>query len=302
MITIALFFKIVHILWLIGCLVILSIQIGTILRFTKSKPPLRINLKDLINDDLCRAYFCSFFLSTLVHLLTNLRIKLTPFLAQMMLSPLCFWSITFITYLSLGIIVQYIHVHLKRTDIFDEDISQEDIRNYVRTFVGISVGGLTVGLLFRDGASPRPLYYPLIGQYHIRTESIPDIQIVIFFILAFLSLIVNVTLRTLIYFEKKKEGGDNRRQEVLEHKIPFVTYTLLIVLIIILFGIVNIANSVGETEWMFSKSLVFTFFNAILPSMFILMNAALRKFALKNWMESFNSNINICFINKIHPV
>ncbi len=259
-------------LWMAVCLVSVWFQTGHVMLSIGEKPIVRTNLADLANVDLARAYRGLFVLAIVINSVTVSGVGVDFALAFVMGHSMDFFATLFIMYLSVGVVFQYARLKLKTVNLF-EAVSDERIHNFVRSLLG-TLASLVVALRCYFGAYSMAM--PGLTQQEdmdIRLHLSASTMIFI----GLSSLVINVTLRTLVFIERR---GHNRscNDSHLEGRHPPACKYVGLSVTFVAFVIVTFLcyNVPGIREIM-----VYGMFCIVAPSIAILSNKSTRAFAAK---------------------
>ncbi len=216
------------------------LQATLLTRFQRSRPPVMVSLTDLVNLDLIYTLAGCGIILTLLMAFVFLDIRLPQLMVNVLIFVTRIFMNSFLIYLSIGVVVQYIHVHLRSASIF-ERVSDETVRNVIRAVLG-SVSILIN--MWRSLTDHRPSKFVAIltaGSEEIRKVvgetkqgQISYKSLDILTILTILCVVTNLALRILLFFRKKyhplnklPKQQQQQQQQQQQHAVPLLRYLFL---------------------------------------------------------------------------
>lgn len=199
--------------WALACAASLTAQVGLVRRHRRAKAPVMVSLTDMVNDDIAAFYFvgAAAFLGAYALIACGVALPAAP--ARALAAVMGFAAYGFLIYLALGAAVQYAHVRLRTTSLFEAATDEEARRTIL---AGVHASSAAVFAATEAAAGGSRFNGFLTGTPG--GDQVPGWpRGATLFALIASSGAVNVVLRTVIFLERKRAldqdngvgGGNN---------------------------------------------------------------------------------------------
>ena len=284
-----------HLSWVGLCLISTWGQVGHVLLYIRSKPIVQITLNDRVHCDMLQIYRISVLITVVTNVLLTSETTVHLTVAFVLSHSSDLLSTVFVLYLSVSAVVQYSYVKFKTVNIF-EDIDEDRILRFIRLTIG-TLSALVVGVRCLHGAYS--IYFPILLRQNMDVRMHLSVGIMGFLLLA--SLVVNVTLRTIIFIERRRSkfvcggGSSNAAEHPAAVKFAFLALFLMIVIVI------NVASKIIPGFYRIGSDLLFGMMSIVVPASLIVFNPKIKYFAVKRLRDKFEEFIRILPKNAISP-
>ena len=192
---------------------------------------------------------------------------------------------SFAIYISAGISIQLAHVRLKVVNIF-ENITEESVSSVMR-LVTFGFSNLICGAKILYGS--HSIFYSMMTKTEERKSHVVAAMVAI---LGLISLIINVTLRIVIYLEKKKYHRIRKDQQA-KTDIPFGAYiSFALVLLLLIVAVVAAYWTGTESTYTATRHVLLALFCTVLPCFVICKNDKMKHYAKRRLLD---------FVKDCHP-
>ncbi len=285
-----------HLLWITVCLGSLWLQVGHVVHCIKKKPIVQVTLVDRAHCDLANVYRLCLVCSLVGNVCLSAEITV-PFWPAFALSHLLdFLATLFVLYLSIGIIIQYAHVKLKVTTLF-EGLSEDTTHLFIRSILGF-LAAVVVGTRCFFGAYS--FVFPILLKK--KMDIYLDLTVAIMLCLCFVSLAINITLQGLIHLERQRSNlVCGSRPHGVRYNPPTSRYALLS-LVLAMVVLSNVAVVLSETFYSTGKELLHGVMCILFPFLVIASSKKIRHSALRRLAERWPCLQNLHKIAKMSKV
>ena len=167
-----------------------------IIKQVEDKPIVKITILDLISIDLATSYESTVVIAIIRNIILDIDFVVPDFLALSFGWIFQVVSITFMLYLSVGVVIRYLIIHCQNIDLF-RGHNDEFVRLAIR--IVIIIAGITIcSIIWHNEKIPN---YSVMLKPEWEASRLGRI---VEFTLLPLATFINISLRILIYFEKKK--------------------------------------------------------------------------------------------------
>ncbi len=251
-----------------------------------SKPLCHLSLTDMITLDLLVCYRCVIVASSTIDLVLNLGLHdgISPLMADVMCFLFAFSLHASLIYLSVIIIVRYLHVHRGSTSLAEWMDSDENACSAIRLIV-VSLDCLLQGIrMLIPGKIP--MYYDMTKE---DKQSMSLLGVFMSHGLAATAFILNLALRLLILRHKRRANevllgkSENENNKWLLRHLLVTVFLLLPATTFLITFIVGRGDLVVYVY----RHLGFAYVTILLPCASIMYNKNLRSFAISRFKRYF---------------
>ncbi len=267
-----------QLLWMAFCFTCLFVQTRLIWDYVQSKPLIYFRLTDQVTSDLAVLYFVNFSIHIIMNAtaILDITIPSVPAFVLSQIADVC--GASFAIYISAGICIQFAHIKLQVVNIF-ENITEESVSSVMR-LVTFGFSNLICGAKILYGS--HSIFYSMMTKTEERK---PYVGAAMVAILGLISLIVNVTLRIVIYMEKKKYHRIQRDWQA-KADIPFGAYISFALVLLLLIVAVVVARLTGtKGAYITTRHVLLGLFCTALPCCLIYKNDKMKMYAQRTLLD-----------------
>ena len=254
-----------------------------------------VSLMDLVNLDRARMLFCCGIIYIATRITVSLDIGLPILVARVILFWLRLFGYAFLIYLSMGIILHFLHFHFRTASILETTgLTDEVLQNIMRLVIGCTSLCL-LGWVLSDTAWDNAM---LLLTKEVVTEVGPrrfSRNTIVMAILSMLSLLTNTILRVIIFWKKRDnfrqscDRGEGNQEEFISYNKKVIRLLVAASLAILVgLGVALHSSGVrprGSTEYLTINGITTVVVCLFLPLGFILSDKGMRRHLLETIMS-----------------